>query len=275
MSDHGGHNTLLRLNMLRFLFSKRRIGALRKPVARRMFETPLGTRGPFSRVPRVPCSDSPGAFNVGGLCRQSIDSRQPCQMRLRMRVTTVTTCRGSQSMYGRRSSSSCPWYRIRVLAYRAIKDSAPAKDPMSELPDVRNMLDEAEAAANSGDLASANDLLQRVARIQETELGPLHPDLADTLNNLAIVAETTGRLGDAERFYRRAVAVASASLPADDPKVASSRQHLEAFCRQGGVPIDAAAALVAEPKPPRRAAADNGVVADAKTPPQVESAAAA
>src|SRR4051812_49571617 len=60
MSDHGGHNTLLRLNMLRFLFSKRRIGALRKPVARRMFETPLGTRGPFSRVPRVPCSDSPG-----------------------------------------------------------------------------------------------------------------------------------------------------------------------------------------------------------------------
>jgi hypothetical protein len=146
---------------------------------------------------------------------------------------------------------------------------------MSELQDVRTMLDAAEAAANSGDLASADDLLQKVARIQEAELGAGHPDLANTFNNLAIVAETTGRMSDAERFYRRAVAVASASLPADDPKVVSSRHNLEAFCRERGVPIDAPAALVAEPELARRAAADNGVVADAKTPPQVESAAAA
>src|SRR3954463_12859729 len=146
---------------------------------------------------------------------------------------------------------------------------------MSELQDVRTMLDAAEAAANSGDLASADDLLQKVARIQEAELGAGHPDLANTFNNLAIVAETTGRMSDAERFYRRAVAVASASLPADDPKVVSSRHNLEAFCRERGVPIDAPAALVAEREHARRAAADNGVGADAKTPPQVESAAAA
>jgi len=137
------------------------------------------------------------------------------------------------------------------------------------------MLDEAEAAANSGDLASANDLLQRVARIQETELGPLHPDLADTLNNLAIVAETTGRLGDAEGFYRRAVAVASASLPADDPKVASSRQHLEAFCRDHGVSIDAPAPAIRARDVPERGSvtgAEGDITHDAKTPTQIQNA---
>ena len=69
---------------------------------------------------------------------------------------------------------------------------------MSELPDVQHILETAETAANAGDLAAADELLQRVARIQEAELGPLHPDLANTLNNLAIVAERTGRLDDAE-----------------------------------------------------------------------------
>src|SRR5207247_1980870 len=43
---------------------------------------------------------------------------------------------------------------------------------------------------------------------------------------------------DAETFYRRAVAIASASLPADHPMIAVSRQNLEDFCRARGLPID-------------------------------------
>jgi hypothetical protein len=137
------------------------------------------------------------------------------------------------------------------------------------------MLDAAEAAANSGDLASADDLLQRVAHIQEAELGPLHPDLANTLNNLAIVAETTGRMSDAESFYRRAVAVASASLPANDPQVVSSRQNLEAFCRDHGVSVDAPAAVAPaldRPEPESHAVADPDLAADEKTPTDVHAA---
>lgn len=111
------------------------------------------------------------------------------------------------------------------------------------------MLEAAETAANAGDLAAADDLLQRVARIQEAELGPHHPDLANTLNNLAIVSESTGRLDEAEKFYRRAVAIASASLPADDPMVASSRKNLEAFCRDRGLPIDAPPVIAPSPEP--------------------------
>lgn len=101
------------------------------------------------------------------------------------------------------------------------------------------MLESAEQAAISGNLSSADELLRGAARIQEAELGPLHPDLANTLNNLAIVAEKTGRLSDAETFYRRAAGIASASLPADHQMVIASRQNLEDFCHARGLPVDA------------------------------------
>jgi hypothetical protein len=109
---------------------------------------------------------------------------------------------------------------------------------MSELQNVQPMLEEAKRAASTGDLALADALLQDVSGIQEAELGPLHPELANTINNLAIVAEMEGRLQDAETYYRRAAAITSASLPADDPVVASSRKHLEDFCREHGLPLD-------------------------------------
>ena len=102
------------------------------------------------------------------------------------------------------------------------------------------MLEVAEHAATGGDFASADELLRGAARIQEAELGPLHPDLANTLNNLAIVAEKMGRPGDAETLYRQATAIASASLPPDHPMVVDSRQNLEDFCRSRALPIDAA-----------------------------------
>ena len=121
-------------------------------------------------------------------------------------------------------------------------------DAMSELQDARRMLEAAEQAAVADDLASADELLRSAARIQEAELGPLHPDLANTLNNLAVVAEKAGRLGDAEAFYRRAVAIASASLPPDHPMIAASRNNLEDFCRARGLAIDTRA----HPPAPRR-----------------------
>jgi hypothetical protein len=110
---------------------------------------------------------------------------------------------------------------------------------MSDRRDAREMLERAEQAATAGDFASADELLRSATRIQEETLGPLHPDLANTFNNLAIVAEQTGNLDDAETFYRRAVAIASASLPPEHPMVVESRENLESFCRARGVAIDA------------------------------------
>ena len=109
---------------------------------------------------------------------------------------------------------------------------------MSEQDTIPNLLTAAEQAVAAGDLAGADALLKDIARIQEAELGPDHPDLASTMNNLAVVAEQAGRPDDAEACYRRAVAIASKSLPADDPMVAATRQNLEEFCQARGIPID-------------------------------------
>src|SRR5215831_8249520 len=109
------------------------------------------------------------------------------------------------------------------------------------MPEPRNteeILAEAERAASTGDFLAAETLLRDAALRQEAELGPVHPDLANTVNNLAVAAEKSGRLEDAETFYRRAVAIASASLKPDDPKLAASRQNLEDFCRAHGRPIE-------------------------------------
>jgi hypothetical protein len=137
------------------------------------------------------------------------------------------------------------------------------------------MLEVAEHAATGGDFASADELLRGAARIQEAELGPLHPALANTLNNLAIVAEKMGRPGEAETFYRQATAIASASLPADHPMVVDSRQNLEDFCRARALPIDAA--VIVRPSAPdtelgRDAFAPKDAPGAAETPIRVRAA---
>ncbi len=120
---------------------------------------------------------------------------------------------------------------------------------MTEQQDARQMLERAEHAAAAGDLAAAGELLRDAARIQEEELGPLHPDLANTLNNLAVVAEETGRSSEAETLFRRAAAIAAAALPPDHPMVLASRQNLEDFCRARGLPIESPAVITPTPDP--------------------------
>ena len=110
---------------------------------------------------------------------------------------------------------------------------------MTEEPNARQLIEQAERAAiANGDLAAADQLLRAAVRIQEAELGPVHPDLTSTLNNLAIIAEKTGRISDAETFYRRAAAIAAASHPPGHPMVADTRKNLEDFCRERGLSID-------------------------------------
>jgi tetratricopeptide repeat protein/DUF2914 family protein len=145
---------------------------------------------------------------------------------------------------------------------------------MSELQSVQQLLEEAARAANAGELASAAILLQDAARIQEAELGPLHPELANTLNNLGIVAENQGQLSEAETYYRRAVAITSAILPPDDPMVASSRKNLEDFCRERGLPFDpSAAAPSRQPtEHPTDEAVHDQATGEADTPAEVNPA---
>jgi len=105
-----------------------------------------------------------------------------------------------------------------------------------EAPTVQQILDSEARAASSEDYATAESLLREAARLQESTLGPAHPDLASTFNNLAVVCEKQNKLADAGAFYHRAFSIASASLDADHPLVLTSRENLDEFHRVHGRP---------------------------------------
>jgi hypothetical protein len=61
---------------------------------------------------------------------------------------------------------------------------------MADAHDPRSVIEQAEQAAGAGDYLAAERLLRDAASQQEATLGPFHPDLVNTLNNLAVVYET-------------------------------------------------------------------------------------
>ena len=123
---------------------------------------------------------------------------------------------------------------------------------MLDARDVRSVIDEAERAAAAGDFLTAERLLRDVASQQEETLGPLHPDLANTLNNLAVVYKTIDQPAEAERCYRRAYSIAIASLEPDHPFIATSEKNYRDFCVARGIPFEARTPLPAlePPSPP-------------------------
>ena len=132
---------------------------------------------------------------------------------------------------------------------------------MPEPREARSIIENAEQAAAAGNYASAEDLLREAAALQEQTLGPHHPDLANTLNNLGIVCEMTDNPIDAEHYFRRAHAIATATLAPDHPFVATSSKNLHDFCAARGRPAElppsspAVAAWLEAPAPraaPRR-----------------------
>jgi hypothetical protein len=105
-------------------------------------------------------------------------------------------------------------------------------------PELRSVIEAAEHAATSGDFGSAEQFLRQAARLQESQLGPLHPDLASTLNNLGVACESVGKPADAEECYRRAYAIVTSVLAADDPVVITSGKNLRDFCDGYGRPFE-------------------------------------
>jgi len=117
---------------------------------------------------------------------------------------------------------------------------------MPEPREPRSIIEAAEQSAAAGDYASAERLLREAAVVQEATLGPLHPDLANTLNNLGVVCEMNDNPVDAEDCFRRAYAIATTALKPDHPFVATSRQNLRDFCAARGKAVD----VPSHPEPP-------------------------
>ena len=68
-------------------------------------------------------------------------------------------------------------------------------------------------------------LLEKALAIHEKSLGPEHPDVAQSLNNLAALYNSQGQYAQAEPLYQRALNILQKSLPADHPNLATGMEN--------------------------------------------------
>ena len=74
----------------------------------------------------------------------------------------------------------------------------------------------------------------------EKALGPEHPDVATSLNNLASLYYAQGKYAEAEPLYKRALPIDEKALGPDHPHVATSLENYAALLRKTGRTTDAA-----------------------------------
>jgi tetratricopeptide (TPR) repeat protein len=72
---------------------------------------------------------------------------------------------------------------------------------------------------------------QKALQVAEQNVGPDHPDVATSLNNLAELYRTQGDYAKAEPLYKRSLAISEKALGPDHPDVATSLEHLAVLYR--------------------------------------------
>jgi CHAT domain-containing protein/Tfp pilus assembly protein PilF len=77
--------------------------------------------------------------------------------------------------------------------------------------------------------AEAIPLAEKVVAILEKALGPDHPDVATSINNLAALYLNQGHYGKAETLFQQSLAIREKALAPDHPDVAQSLNNLAAL----------------------------------------------
>jgi tetratricopeptide (TPR) repeat protein len=82
--------------------------------------------------------------------------------------------------------------------------------------------------------AEAEPVYQRALGIREKALGPEHPAVAQSLNNLAALYDDQGKYAEAEPLYQRALGMREKALGPEHPAVAQSLNNLAELYRAQG-----------------------------------------
>jgi tetratricopeptide (TPR) repeat protein len=90
-----------------------------------------------------------------------------------------------------------------------------------------------------GELHETEHMLTQLLKIQQKLLGPEHADLAQTLNNFAVLRHTQGRHAEAEAFYLWAIEICEGQNRPHNPEVVNLMQNFAAFLQEIGRPGEA------------------------------------
>ena len=72
---------------------------------------------------------------------------------------------------------------------------------------------------------------KKALRVAEENVGPNHPDVAESLNNLGLLYDIQGEYSKAEMLYKRALAIWEEKLGPDHPNVAAGLNNLAELYR--------------------------------------------
>jgi len=94
---------------------------------------------------------------------------------------------------------------------------------------VKQLDAEVEQLYEAGQYAEATAIAERSLAWREVELGPEHPDTAQSLNNLALLHHVQGLYAKAEPLFQRALAIREKALGPEHPDTAQSLNYLAAL----------------------------------------------
>ena len=97
---------------------------------------------------------------------------------------------------------------------------------LAQQSDAKSLYSLGLALGHWADFSQAEKLLREALTLRKATLPEDHPDIASSLNILAILLMDTGRLDEAEPLFREALTIRKATLPAEHPDIASSLNNL-------------------------------------------------
>ncbi len=83
----------------------------------------------------------------------------------------------------------------------------------------------------SGQYDRAVVVAQQALQVAEQNVGPNHPDVATSLNNLAELYRIQGEYAKAEPLYKRSLAISEKALGPNHPDVATVLENLAVLYR--------------------------------------------
>ncbi|WP_295559747.1 tetratricopeptide repeat protein [uncultured Hyphomicrobium sp.] len=98
---------------------------------------------------------------------------------------------------------------------------------------------EAARLSGQGKYAEAAPISERLLALREAKLGPSHPEVATSLNDLATIYRALARYADAEAMYKRSLAMRETALGREHLHVAISLNNLGSLYRLQGRYADA------------------------------------
>ena len=91
--------------------------------------------------------------------------------------------------------------------------------------------DEVKELYRTGKYGRAVVVAKKALEVAEENVGPYHPDVATSLNNLALLYDNQGHYAQAEPLYKRALKIDEKTLGPDHPSVATSLENLAGLYR--------------------------------------------